>query len=546
VTDLLNDAGSGGIPSRSRAGVLGKITAAQVRKMATASRHYSVRDGLLLTITRPGHGSWSVRFMRAGKSNEIGFNAPYPETGLVEARYLAAEVRRKLRGGEDPLAERAAARVAARREVAHSVTFSAAAAQYMSAHAAGWSDPRAAKTWQNSLDRYAAPVIGKLPVGEVTTEHVLQIIQPIWTAKLETASRLRGRMELILSYAVTRGWRETGLNPALWRGHLQLALPSVRQLRKGQPVQHHAALPWKELPTFMTALSGQTGIGAAALRFAILTAARSGEVRGAVWAEIDMENALWAIPATRMKANRAHRVPLSDPALAILRQMAELQHDQSDLAFPGQALGRPLSDMTMTACLRRMGKGELTAHGFRATFSMWVSEATNFAPHIAEAALAHVNGDRVAAAYMRSDLFDIRRELLRDWGSFCSSMPRQRLSATLFLPFGPRRERSGVGVWCHGFVYSAYRSWLKWRQYDGSYGRTRFSRSSRRAIVVCQRWDWVTTHLAMNHHHDFEPFGRRWQLPREWQRAAGSGRRATPRQWRIVPAGTIARSRAVR
>jgi integrase len=250
------------------------------------------------------------------------------------------------------------------------------------------------------------------------------VLDPIWLTKPETASRLRGRIERILDFAKTRGWR-SGENPAAWKGHLALTLPARSKVRK---VEHHAALSWHDIGDFMRSLKDQPGIGARALRFAILTAARSGEVRGVRWREIDMSAATWVVPSERMKGGREHRVPLSELTLDILREMAEarVSNDSEALVFPGRDTGRPLSDMSLTAVLRRMGRGELTAHGFRSSFRDWAAETTAYPNELIEMALAHAIGDKVEAAYRRGDLFEKRRRLMDDWAAYCSTPSNAR------------------------------------------------------------------------------------------------------------------------
>jgi integrase len=246
--------------------------------------------------------------------------------------------------------------------------------------------------------------------------------------KPETASRLRGRIERILDFAKTRGWR-SGENPAAWKGHLALTLPVRSKVRK---VEHHAALPWREIGDFTLALKDQAGTGARALRFAVLTAARSGEVRGARWSEIEMSAATWIVPAERMKGDREHRIPLSEPALDVLKEMAQarVSSDLGALVFPGRDAGRPLSDMSLTAVLRRMKRGDLTAHGFRSTFRDWVAEATAYPAELAEMALSHAVGNKVEAAYRRGDLFEKRRRLMDEWADYCS-LPHTGASANV-------------------------------------------------------------------------------------------------------------------
>jgi integrase len=279
-----------------------------------------------------------------------------------------------------------------------------------------------------TIETYANPVFGDLPVGDVTTTHVLAAVEPIWLSKPETASRLRGRIERILDFAKTRGWR-SGENPAAWKGHVALTLPARSKIRK---VEHHAALGWREIGDFMLALRDQQGVGGRALRFAILTAARSGEVRGVQWNEIDMSAATWIVPAKRMKGGREHRIPLSEPALDVLREMSRtrLSQDLDTLVFPGRDAGRPLSDMSLTAVLRRMRRGELTAHGFRSSFRDWAAETTACPAELVEMALALAVGNKVEAAYRRGDLFEKRRRLMQDWADYCS-LPRTGASANV-------------------------------------------------------------------------------------------------------------------
>jgi integrase len=340
---------------------------------------------------------------------------------LAEARDKASKLFVQVKAGLDPLAEResleAAAKAAKQDALVKATTFREAAARYISGHAASWNNSKHARQWTSTVEIYANPIMGDIPVSEIGTAHVLAVIEPIWTTKSETASRVRGRIETILNFAKTHGWR-TGENPATWKGHLSLALPTRSKIAK---VKHHAALPWREVGDFIGGLKLQKGIGAFALRFAILTAARSGEVRGAVWQEIDLKAATWTIPAERMKAEREHRVPLSEPALEILSEMAALRTNThpTALIFPGQSEGRPLSDMSLTAVLRRMGRSDLTVHGFRSTFKDWASEMTAYPAELSEMALAHTIGSKVEAAYRRGDLFEKRRRLMADWAAYC-------------------------------------------------------------------------------------------------------------------------------
>jgi len=272
--------------------------------------------------------------------------------------------------------------------------------------------------WRSTLATYAYPKLGKLSVASITTGDVLGALRPIWTEKPETASRLRGRIEAILSYAKAMRWR-TGENPAAWSDNLDHLLPKTGKIAR---VEHHAALPWREMGAFMAQLEQQAGIGVLALRFAILTAVRSGEVRGTMWSEIDMRAGIWTIPKERMKAKREHRVPLSDAAVAILREMESLRRDKADaLVFPGAKPGKPLSDMALLMTLRRMERDELTVHGFRSTFRDWVAEATSYQRELAETALAHALTDKTEAAYQRGDMLEKRRRLMAEWARHCGT-----------------------------------------------------------------------------------------------------------------------------
>jgi integrase len=263
----------------------------------------------------------------------------------------------------------------------------------------------------------AHQTIGDRPVNTISTGDVMKVLEPIWSATPESASRLRGRIEAVLDYAAARGWRD-GDNPARWRGHLAKLLPSKRKLAK---VQHLSALPWQEIGAFMSALRHETNTAARALEFAILTAARSGEATGARWREIDMRGAVWTVPAERMKAGNEHRTPLSAAALDVLRQVARAESAPDAPVFEGGRAGRHLTGMSMVMLLRRMQRGDLTVHGFRSTFRDWAAESTDYPREVAEAALAHTNADKVEAAYRRSDLFEKRRKLMEEWAAYCCS-----------------------------------------------------------------------------------------------------------------------------
>jgi integrase len=410
--------------------IMAKLTATTVRALKTPGK-YGDGDGLWLVVTTRERRTWFLRYGRRGQTREMSLGDAALVT-LAEARERAQAARRLLAQGIDPIDHRRAESRADSADGPPTPSFTEAAEAYIAAHEAGWRSPTHRKQWRNTLASYAAPVIGARPVRDVTTDHVLAVLQPIWTTKPETASRLRGRIEMVLSYATARGWRD-GPNPAVWRGHLQLMLPAPGKVR---PVEHHAALDWREAPAFMAELRTRDSFGARALAFLILTASRSGEVRGARWEEIDMEAATWTIPARRMKDGRAHRVPLSPPARAILDEMAELK-DGSGLIFLGMKRGVVLSDMTLTAVLRRMGRGELTAHGFRSTFRDWAAETTAYPNHVVEGALAHAIGDKVEAAYRRGDLFEKRTALMADWAAYLARPAAAVLRFASDLPRAP-------------------------------------------------------------------------------------------------------------
>ena len=327
----------------------------------------------------------------------------------------------QLRAGTDP--------IEAKREAEprlSSRTFQAAAEEYIEAHKQGWRNPKHAAQWQSTLATYAYPTIGKLPVQEVTVEKMLEVLRPVWTRVPETGSRLRGRIEAILDAAKARGWR-TGENPARWKGNLSGLLPALGRVAK---VEHQPALPWQQMGAFLAELRQQGGIAARALELVILTASRTGEVRGAKWSEFDLEAGIWVVPAERMKGGRLHRVPLSEAAIALLKTLLPLSGGPSTLVFPGVRSGQPLSDMTLSMLIRRMnGEGEprwrdiagraIVPHGFRSTFRVWAGEQTIYPREVVETALAHVLRDKVEAAYARTDLLERRRPLMEEWGRWC-------------------------------------------------------------------------------------------------------------------------------
>lgn len=391
--------------------VTGKLSATLVAR-TTKPGAYGDGAGLWLRVRGKHHRSWVFRFTFGGRARAMGLGDTIT-VPLSQAREEAAECRRLVKAGIDPVEHRRAQREAARVEH-QKPTFAQVAEKYIGAHEVAWRNARHRQQWRSTLATYAFPVIGDRQIDRIDTAAVMLVLDDVWTQKPETASRLRGRIEAILAYATARGWR-SGPNPAAWRGHLDRLLPPRAKVRQ---VEHHAALPWREVPGFMAQLGPQTSMGARALAFAVLTAARSGEVRGCRWAEIDLEQRLWTVPAGRMKAHREHRQPLSEPALAILREMQPLATGPESLVFPSQKRDKPLSDMTLTAVLKRM-KLPVTAHGFRSSFRDWGGESTAFPREAIELCLAHRVGNAVEQAYARGDLLERRRQIMNSWAKYC-------------------------------------------------------------------------------------------------------------------------------
>ena len=367
--------------------------------------------GLALQVTERGARTWILRMMIGGKRRDMGLGG-YPDVTLASARERARAMREKADSGVDPILEREQQRSALAAAVASAMTFKEAAEKYIAAHEAGWKSAKHGEQWINTLTAYAFPIIGKISVADIETSHVMRVIEPIWRAKTETASRVRGRIESVLGWAIVRGYRK-GDNPARWRGHLEHLLPARSDVQK---VEHHPALDYRQAGTFMSELRQQSSVGARALEFAILTAARSGEVRGASWQEIDWEAKAWIIPGDRMKAKKEHRIPLSKDVLDLLKALPK--HDDTDLLF-ASSKKTILSDMTLTAVIKRMKRTGITAHGFRSTFRDWAGETTAYPREVIEHALAHQLSDKAEAAYARGSLFEKRRRLMADWASFC-------------------------------------------------------------------------------------------------------------------------------
>jgi integrase len=392
-------------------------------KNAKAGRHAD-GDGLYLLVKDTGARSWVFRFMLHGKARDLGLSRCSEavellrqtggvELSLAQARDIAAIYRIKVRAGIDPLIERdqlaQVSAAAAQAAKAAQISFKTVADSYLKANASSWRNAKHRQQWENTLKHYVYPIVGDIPVGDITTAHVLQIIEPMWGAKPETARRVRGRIETVLDAAKARGYRD-GENPARWRGHIAQVLPARTRLSRG----HHKAMAYGDVPTFLTKLRTKDTVAALALEFTILTACRTSEVLGATWAEVDLSTAIWTIPAERMKAAKEHRVPLSKRALEILVRLKPL--DQQWL-FPGH--GKQLSSMAMAMLLRRTKAG-VTVHGFRSSFRDWAAECTGYSHEVCEMALAHTIGNKVEAAYRRGDMFDKRRKLMADWAGYCA------------------------------------------------------------------------------------------------------------------------------
>ena len=365
--------------------------------------------GLHLQINGPAK-SWILRATVGVKRRDIGLGG-FPAVTLAQARDKARQARESILEGQDPILLRQRAASALRASQASALTFSEAARLFLDAKSDEWRSPIHRRQWVNTLETHAAPHIGKLLVSDIRQEHVLSVLQPIWKIKTETASRLRGRIEQVLDWATVRGYRQ-GDNPARWKGHLSMLLPKPGLIAT---VEHHEALPFDDVPAFIANLRQRAGNGARALELLILTAVRSGEVRGATWNEMDIDAATWTIPASRMKAQKEHRVPLSRPALQLLNSLPRIEG--CDLVFPGNS-NKALSDMTLTAIMRRMNAAGVP-HGFRSSFRDWAAERTNFPSQVAEMALAHIIGNKVEAAYRRGELLNKRVLMMTAWATFC-------------------------------------------------------------------------------------------------------------------------------
>lgn len=390
---------------------LHKLSATQVSKVKEPG-YYGDGGGLWLQVTASGAKSWIFRFTRNKRAREMGLGG-LVALSLADAREEAAKCRRQLVAGVDPIEARKTLRLSSLAAAAKVVTFDKAAEDFISSHRAEWRNAKHGDQWTNTLATYASPVLGALAVSDIETGHVLRVLEPIWTTKTETAMRVRGRIEAVLDWCTVRGYRG-GENPARWRGHLDHVLPAPAKIAKPE---NHAALPYREIGDFLVALRAQPGTAARAVELIILTASRTSEVLNAARSEIDLAARVWTIPPERMKSGRQHRVPLSDAAVRLIEQAPA--EDGSDYLFPGAKQGKPLSNMAGLKLLERMGRDDLTVHGFRSTFRDWAAEQTNFPREVAEAALAHIVKDKAEAAYQRGDLLEKRAKLMQAWAEYC-------------------------------------------------------------------------------------------------------------------------------
>jgi integrase len=390
------------------------LGALEVRRLSEAGLHaVGTVPGLYLSVKTTGAKSWILRATIGTRRSDIGLGS-YPGVTLAAAWERAREALGSIRAGQNPVTERQ------NKKAAIDWTFKTCALAYIEAFRPSWKNAKHAQQWENTLTAYVYPVFGDKHVKAVDTADVTTVIRPQWATKNETMNRVRNRIELVLNWAAAQGYRPKGFNPAQWRGHLDQVLPKPSKVNQRESFE---AMPIDDMYAFMQRLRMMDGTGARCLEFTILTACRSGESRGALWSEIDLDVGTWTIPATRMKANRPHRIPLSDRVLELLDVLPRLVNDdgeQIDLVFPGQSGEKSLSDMSLTACMRRMGLSAVP-HGFRSTFTDWVAERTSYPSEVREMALAHAIGSETEAAYRRGDLYDKRRALMNEWAQFLAT-----------------------------------------------------------------------------------------------------------------------------
>ncbi len=401
--------------------VIHRLSAMAVTKQSQPGL-FADGGGLWLQVTKTRSKSWSFRFMLNGRAREMGLG-PLHTFDLASAREKARKCRELVWEGIDPIEQRNSERAQALLDANSAKTFDECATAFIAAKRAGWSNEKHVEQWISTLRMYASPSFGKLPVGAVDTDVIVQALNKIWTTKTETATRVRQRIEAVLDWATVSGFRK-GENPARWAGHLEHKLTKPSKIKT---VENLAALPFAEIAAFLVDLRKEEGVAARAMEFMILTATRTGEVRGAVWPEIDLEEATWTIPAERMKMKREHRVPLCDRAVAILQDMEKNRTKEELFVFPGGRAGKGMSDGALLALLKRMKRTDITPHGFRSTFRDWVSESTTYPNEVQEMALAHIIRNKAEAAYRRGDLFEKRRQMMADWERFCQKVKQAKV-----------------------------------------------------------------------------------------------------------------------
>lgn len=402
------------------------LSATKVKSLKKPGDYLDGR-GLYLQVRNQSSKSWILKYSMQKRAREMGLGSAF-DFDLADARDMRDRYRKLVKLGVDPIEHRKTETAERTAEKAKAVTFKDAATRYIAANRSGWKNIKHASQWEATLKAYAYPTIGALPVQAIDTALLMKVLEPIWSTKPETASRVRGRIELVIAAAKARG-EFKGENPATWKGHLDKLLPKTSKVRS---VENHAALPYADLPAFVIELHKREGIAASALEFLILTAARTGEVLGATWDELDLRKSVWTIPDERMKNGREHQVPLSAPAVAVLERMSKITNG-GNYVFFGQSSGRSLSNMALLVLLRRMERHDITSHGFRSTFRDWAADR-GYQDAVAEAALAHTVPDAVVAAYRRTTFFELRKQMMDDWATFATSDPTRSADVLTFAP----------------------------------------------------------------------------------------------------------------
>jgi integrase len=402
------------------------LSATKVKSLKKPGDYLDGR-GLYLQVRNQSSKSWILKYSRQKRAREMGLGSAF-DFDLADARDMRDRYRKLVKLGVDPIEHRKTETAERTAEKAKAVTFKDAATRYIAANRSGWKNIKHASQWEATLKAYAYPTIGALPVQAIDTALLMKVLEPIWSTKPETASRVRGRIESVIAAAKARG-EFKGENPATWKGHLDKLLPKTSKVRS---VENHAALPYADLPAFVIELHKREGIAASALEFLILTAARTGEVLGATWDELDLRKSVWTIPDERMKNGREHQVPLSAPAVAVLERMSKITNG-GNYVFFGQSSGRSLSNMALLVLLRRMERHDITSHGFRSTFRDWAADH-GYQDAVAEAALAHTVPDAVVAAYRRTTFFELRKQMMDDWATFATSDPTRSADVLTFAP----------------------------------------------------------------------------------------------------------------